>query len=346
MVGDEGGGHGAERNPPAEVVIRWAAAGDQLALLDLLTEAFNGWPKLDASVDPIDYLRWKYADIGVRSGRQGIAVADGRVVGAIPLVTRTFLVDGRRMQAATAWDVAVHPDYRRYGIMMLLQEFERGQYRNSLDLNFGYEALHPAMVRGREKIGNWRTMSHQIDVRQATLDRRTQVGSSAAGFTIEAVERCDERFDAIGEAVAGMFRLVPLRNASYLNWRYRDRRAGDFTIFAATNLGELLGYSAVRISDGVGYLADLLALPERQDAAVALLSYALQRFRDAGVRIAECWLPAHHVYRHLVADAGFAVVKRVLGCSYEDLQAPPGSLDFLVEPEAPFHFMLGDTDLI
>jgi hypothetical protein len=57
-------------------------------------------------------------------------------------------------------------------------------------------------------------------------------------------------------------------------------------------------------------------------------------------------LPAHHVYRHLVADAGFAVVKRVLGCSYEDLQAPPGSLDFLVEPEAPFHFMLGDTDLI
>jgi hypothetical protein len=328
-----------------ELVVRWSRPGDEPGLLELLQSAYKRWPGVETSAPPLDHLVWKYEDIGVQSGRHGVAVADGRIVGAIPLSTRTFLVDGRPLQATTAWDVAVHPDFRGAGVMMQLQHFGRSTYRDGVDFNFGYEAPHPAMVRGREKIGQWQVMTHRIDVLTADLERMPASGPTG-GVAVEEVERVDERFDALCAEAMQPFRLVALREQRYFRWRYFDRRGGDFTVLAAREGRDVTGFAALRVSNGRGYLADVLALPGRTDVVGQLVREGARRLRALGVSSAVCWVPQLHPYREVVVAAGFSRVKRTMAFTYEVLQAPEGALAFLAEPDAQMHVMIGDTDLV
>lgn len=331
----------AQRN----VAVRWARPGDEPALLQLLIDAYGRWPRVETRADPLDHLIWKHENIGVQSGRSAIAVAGDTVVGAIPLSTRTFIVDGRPLQAATAWDVAVHPAYRRFGIMMDLQRFSRGEYRNGLDFNFGYEAPHPAMVRGREKIGNWSVMTHQTDELVANVSLLPSP-RTVQDVTIDIAERVDERFDALCQEATRPFRLAGLRDQRYLTWRYCDPRGGGATLLVARHGNELLGFAALRVSNGTGYLPDLLVLPGRNDIAGALASEGLRRLAASGVAKAQCWLPALHPYREALVAAGFSRVKRTRAFTYEVLQAPEADLSFLAGSEAQVHIMIGDTDLV
>jgi hypothetical protein len=328
-----------------KIAFRWASTDDQPALLQLLIDAFGQWPYVEICGEPFDHLIWKYEDIGVQNGRHGIAVADGRIAGAIPLLTRTFLVDGRAMRAATAVDVAVLPDYRRSGLYMDLQWFTRREYRNSVDFNFGYAAPDPGMARVREKLGGWKIMAHELHMLAADVQHAPPVQTDA-GVTIESAARVDEGLDALCREAMAPFRLVPVRDARYLNWRYYDKRGGASTVLLARRGDELLGYAALRVSKGKGYLADVLVLPGRTDVAASLASEALRRLQAAGVEKAECWIPASHPYRKALAEAGFSRLRRTKRFTYEPLQATEADLSFLDDREASAHLTAGDTDLI
>ncbi len=54
----------------------------------------------------------------------------------------------------------------------------------------------------------------------------------------------------------------------YLNWRYSDRRGGDYILKEAIEGERALGYVVLRVNGyqekyPVGYIVDLLALPGR-----------------------------------------------------------------------------------
>jgi hypothetical protein len=50
-----------------------------------------------------------------------------------------------------------------------------------------------------------------------------------------------------------------------MNWRYCDPARGRFTVRVAERNGKILGYLVFKISEGSGYIVDLLALPGRID---------------------------------------------------------------------------------
>jgi len=328
-----------------EISIRWSRAGDEPGLLRLLQDTYERWPRVDTAAAPLDHLLWKYDDIGVQTGRHTIALDGERIVGAIPLLIRTFLIDSRPLRAATASDVAVHPDYRGVNLYMDMQAVARPTFRNSLDFNFGYEAPHPAMVRGRQKMDRWHVMAHRLAVLAANTTRLPP-RAAAPGVTIDVVERVDASIDAFCIEAMRPFRLVALRDHRYLNWRYADPRGGGGTMLLARCGEDVLGFAALRVSNGTAYLADLLVLPGRNDVAGALAGEALERARAAGFERARCWLPERHPFREAVAGAGLSRAKEQRGFTYEVLRAPKGSLDFIDDPEAAVHVTIADTDLI
>jgi hypothetical protein len=328
----------------SEITIRWSSAGEEPGLLRLLQRTYERWPRVETGAAPLDHLRWKYEDIGVQHGRHTIALDGERVVGAIPLSVRTFLIDGRAMQAATAWDVAVDPDYQGFGLYMKMQDVARPTYRNSLDFNFGYAAPHPAMARGRERMETWQVMAARIDVLAGHATRTRP--DSDSGVTIDAVAGADKSIDALSNEALAPFRLAGLRDHRYLNWRYADPRGGGGTLLLARTDGAPAGLAALRISNGTAYLADLLVPPGREDVARALTAEALARAADAGIERARCWLPERHSYRTAVMAAGISRVKEQRAFTYQVLQAPEATLAFLEDPEAPVHVTIADTDHI
>ena len=329
---------------PPKLAMRWAGPDDMPGLLDLFQDAYRRWPRVETAAAPLDHLLWKFAETDTQTCRHHAIALDGeRIVGAIPLSTRAFLVDGQRMQSATALDVAVREEYRRFGVYMELQHFSRGGYRNSIDFNFGYAGPHPGMARVREKLEGWTLMAHRIDVLAAHVAPPEPFD---AGVTIGEADRVDEAIDAFCLEALRPFRLALLRTNGYLNWRYRDERGGGGTLLLARDGGAVAGLAAVRVSNGVGYIAELLTQPGRSEVAGALARECLRRIHAAGAEKARCWLPERHPCRDAVVEAGFSRVKEQRSFTYELLQAPAGSLAFLDDPEAQVHITIGDTDLI
>jgi RimJ/RimL family protein N-acetyltransferase len=178
---------------------------------------------------------------------------------------------------------------------------------------------------------------------------RERASREAHPWSISSVEAFDDRVDAFWQEASQPFAFIVVRDRQYLDARYGDPRAGNFTIKLAEENGALLGYTVLCVdSDGDrGYVADLLTLPERCDVATSLLRDALDHFRRLGRPRVECQLPEHHPYRQALDKLGF--LSRPQGRyarNYAALGASEEELAFLREPEAPLHRTLGDTDIV
>jgi hypothetical protein len=122
-----------------------------------------------------------------------------------------------------------------------------------------------------------------------------------------------------------------------------------FTILIAEEGDRLLGYAVLTLdADGRrAYVADVLCLPGRIDAARALVREALVRARRAGAREALCRLPERHVYRAVLNDAGFILKRRKDDTAFRWTGGvPEEDVLFLLEKDAAIHITYGDTDMV
>lgn len=58
--------------------------------------------------------------------------------------------------------------------------------------------------------------------------------------------------------------------------------------------GRILGYAVLKRDRDLGYIADLLALPNRLDVVRSLVEDALRSFREADVAGVVCWMTSRH----------------------------------------------------
>jgi GNAT superfamily N-acetyltransferase len=358
---------------------------DTEAVLCLLQESFPRWPRVDVSVEPIEHLRWKLCLDMEEADKDSHRVAEvgGRIVGVGITSARRAKLGDRIVRCYEGNDVCVHPAYRERGILSKMGPFRQDESRERYAVQLVGGTSHPALIGLRRRnpmpshtIGNrfhpslrpltWRGLSSALKLRWGRSPGRL---ASAAWETarwlagrlrqrnprerhawwISSVEAFDDRVDAFWQEASQPFAFVVVRDLQYLNARYGDPRAGNFTINLAEQNGALLGYTVLCVEPGGdrGYVAELLTLPGRRDVADSLLRDALDHFRRLGRATVECWLPEHHPYRQILDELGFlprpqgryARGYRALGASEEELA-------FLREPEVPIHRTLGDTDIV
>jgi hypothetical protein len=188
-----------------------------------------------------------------------------------------------------------------------------------------------------------RVLTLPLEDPAARVERAAPAAAGSA-CTIRAAEAFDNRIDDFWPRAAAPYEFIVERSKDQLNWRYADPRAGLFSIHLAEHEGELLGYSALRISHGRGYIADLLTLPDRLDVATALLEDAAFTLAALSVSRIDWWVPVRHPYQQLARDRGF-VDKRIVDISLFP-HNPALDLTYLADPSVPVHIAAGDTDLV
>jgi len=181
-------------------------------------------------------------------------------------------------------------------------------------------------------------------IRHRLQHRRLAISPQSA-FELRTYDHFDDRIDAFFAEASSAFDFIQVRDAVFLNWRYADDRAGQFTIRVAESEGVTLGYLVLRAGPRTTDIADLLVLPGRVDVAHALIGDAVAAARTAGSSAIRSWMVSGHPYAELLSDHGFLRVRTTAQAVFDtNARTNAEELAFLGEPSTRVHLMLGDSD--
>ena len=315
---------------------------DEAGVLRLLDLCFNPWPGKQLFVDAAEHLRWKMGSYPDSEDRHVVAESDGEIVGFRLSLAQSVVVRGRELLLHQGMDSAVHPGHRGKGLMARMQDYEIGAIRRTHDICLMGLSMHPAMSALRARRGHHRFANRietlRRDAPQARVNSAAGVGREYTSF--------DGRVDALWRAASAQFDFAVVRTASYLNWRYCDRRAGPFVVLVAEQGESMTGYLILCTRGKRGCIADMLVLPGREDILGGLVEDALEHFSDAGVARTECWMAERHPYRDALMASGFVRRNRHSEFGYLPLRVPHEELAVLDGRDAVIHLMAGDVDWI
>ena len=375
----------ADREPSLELPvggarIRDAVEADVSQMLELLFRAFQRWPALETQVPPVEHLRWKMQCEPITARRGLVAEVDGRIVAMMLRIVRRVRVKGRDCLARDTVDAAVDPLYQGRGLYNAILDYSReGPQEAELGLDVWY-STNPR-TRSRSRPQKAKSLGNPIQVlrkpcrpRAIIARNREQYGGrlpaplAILGIKLESVfnrvghppywrrlrrdwlirtlERFDDRIEGFFDEASRPFEFAVVKTKDYLNWRYFDPTSGRFAVRAAEEQGRLLGYLVLKVTEGEGYIADLLALPGRTDVVRSLIEDALRIFREAGVERVTCWVISRHPYNGILRRYGFIDSRKDVGFRYQPLSLEDEDLEFLNDPSTRVHLTHGDTDWI
>jgi hypothetical protein len=359
-----------------DLIVRFIVNDDIPVIERLLQDIFDDWPGVPTGVAAIDHLRWKLGD-----GRQGfqahyVSEIDGRLV-AFQLNLHWQMKAGDRVLVVRrGWDSGVHPQYQGKGLMSIMRPRMHEQFGETPDLFLGAgghqafsritrdEDRRPfahkwlVYVRPLTLLAALRTFKLRRDrgpkkllravppfLRWLAVEARERLAPQRAAFEIQTVELFDERIDAFCEEASQAFDFLSVRTAGLLNWRYADKRAGDFTIRLASERSQIVGFAVLCVAKDKGHIADIMAPPGRDDVVAALGRDAGRRLRGQAPLI-ECWLFSNSPYLRGLQRAGFLGSRRRRQPTFEAVGVPVEEVEFLSGKSIKAHLSLGDMDWV
>ena len=364
----------------ARATIRNPTEADALQMAELLSSAFQRWPAFEIHVPAPERLRWKMRSDPIAARHHWVSEVDGRIAAMLLRIVRRVRVGGRDCLARDGVDAAADPLYQGQRLYSSLLDHVGQSPRDAeFDLGLSYSTnprvQHRERRMGRKPLANpIQALQKPYRVRAIVARRRSKrvrqmpaplavlriklktavnrIGHrpywrrAKRAWSITTLNRFDGRIDEFFDEAARPFDFVVVRSKDYMNWRYCDPAAGRFTVRVAEQEGRLLGYQVLKLTEGNGYIADLLALPERIDVVRSLIEDALGLFCDAGVESVSCWMISRHPYNGMLRRYGFIDSKRHVGLAYEPRDHDSTALEFLDDAGARIHLTHGDSDWI
>jgi len=272
-----------------------------------------------------------------------VAEIDGAIVGLCMRSLRVAKIAGPELLLQQGFDSCVDADYRETGVMSAI----RGRFRDLLETRGDlliFLSEHPAFSKFRVSEGAI-PLGTSLRVLLCNEPSFGAAQRNATSWTIEEPARFDKRVDAFWTETAAQFDFIIARTQDMLNWRYCDPRAGTFVIRTAEERGRLLGYAVLRVTNGTGHIADLLALPGRTDVAQSLVVNALDYFHARAVPSVQCWCATRHPYEQLLPSLGFVNKRRTIHLDWVAFTSKPDRAA-LKSARLALHYMAGDTDLV
>ena len=297
------------------------------------------WP--DAEIADEAYHRWQYQENPAGPALATFARdrATGELAGQFGALPLRMWVDGEERLAALALNVATDEAHRGQGVFVSLghaadermaQAGARLAWALPNDNSFpgfvrrlGYTHIGdvPLLVRpvNVQALVRKRLPAPGLDVLAAALGRPfarplPKAARPVEGVRIEAVESFDARFDALWARLRGRQRVMVLRDARYLDWRFHGVPLRRYHTLLALADGEPQGYAVLRTGEIAGMAAGLVVdvVVLREDAGRALVSEALAWFAGHDLDLlASLMLPHAPEYR-LLRGAGFRPLPRAL----------------------------------
>lgn len=269
--------------------LRAAADGDAPAILDAFNRVFREKRSLAQ-------WRWIYRDAPDGAEIMLCVAADGAVAAHYGAVRHRALLDGRPLRVAVMRDVFSERAYRgvrngRRGVMAETIDAFFERWTGPGRIAFGYGFSNPRgfgigrrLLKYRPFAGWWygaATLRRELGARPV---------ASGAAVTVGELKRFDERFDRLWRRDAERYRFAVVRDAAFLNWRFRDAPEADYWCWSCAPFlsREASGYLVVRARGEQAWLVDF-HLPKRPAEALAFWREVERRLWSRGVRRVECW---------------------------------------------------------
>jgi hypothetical protein len=169
-------------------------------------------------------------------------------------------------------------------------------------------------------------------------------------WKVEESSKFDDRFDCFWSKISEEYDYIAVRNKEFLQWRYGDQRGGEYSVKIVVIDSELLGFSVLRIDQhknnySVGYIVELLALPNHTSVVDSLFNEAMTYFMNQGVEEVQYWVPKRHPYRRSAKKFGFIHLPKDPFINFFFYNHHPKMEDLLRKSDKVY-FSFGDCDII
>jgi GNAT superfamily N-acetyltransferase len=313
----------------------------------------------EANGDPKDprVLRWQYAENPVGRVYTDLAVdpAHEDRVGAI---YATFPVEmqigSHRVVGVQSLDTLTDGNYRGQGLftrlaasvydrcqedgVALVYGFPNGSSAPGFFGKLGWTRLDPVpylfLPLGARyflhRLGLSRRLSRWVPDR---LPTRPPAPERTSDEEVAVILELDGEIDALWDSFSQQVRTAVVRDRRYLSWRLR-RPGGGYKLLAFRRAGELRGLAITTCKDKhggrVGYLMELLHVPDDHRAGEILLSAAVDDLAQSGADVVLSWCLEHSPNRTTYRRCGFrtlppAVWPVELHFGVRGLAAPPAA---------------------
>lgn len=353
--------------------------GDEDEIVPLLELVFNGWPHLDLTCSPRDHWLWKYKDNPIKATDIVVATSKEGIIGCDHAIQKRVKIGGDVHLCTLTGDVAVHPSYRNAGVWKGMIDFRRElKAKFGVKLNY-FMTGNPIVVKSMSKTRP--RFPHPLAnlVRIQDIDHHLRsIPSEKAGFVgfgfkalkltnraryslsrrkllldidVMEVNNFDNEVDELWRRVSGSYGFITERTSKYLNWMYCDPRGGNFVIRQAIEGGQIVGYIVLGINGylsdyPVGFVVDLLTLPDRLDVAERLATSACEYFDEKGINIVNYLIVKEHPYSGVFRKQGFLDSRVKFHVFYQTKELSERMNGLKDGPPSEVMFTWGDHDTL
>jgi GNAT superfamily N-acetyltransferase len=369
------------QNATVNYVIRPYLPGDEEEIVQLLQLVFERWPHFDLSCAATDHWKWKFKDNPLKKSIISVGTIDDKIISCTHMIPLRIKIGDSVFLCGNGYDLAVHPDFRRIGIAKKMNELRKELRANAgikftimvpgnsimvkhylkLYSRFPYTVLNFVRIRDIDwhlqmipSKNVWLKKYGFYLVRALNQLRDALRVSNLPNeyFRISKIHSFDGNLEVFWDEIKDHYTFIVERTRDYLNWRYCDSRGGNYILKIAEADGQVLGYSVLRIDRHVsnypvGYIVDLLALPERLGVTDALVADAIDYFTSNGVNMIRCQVVKDHPHERILKGYGFLNIGYGIDIFYDTYATICEELDKL-QTRVPgrIHFVYGDYDWV
>ncbi len=227
----------------------------------------------------------------------------GQMAGFTVVLPRRAVVDGQPHHCWNGADFSIYPKFRALGVAVKLRRAAKEAIDDGrADFLYAHPNAKMQLIHeraGHAPIGSMVRYAKPLKAEPYLRNRiRNRTLAAAAGKLVDAgwwLGRCgrsyrygsdvevvvapvfDDRFDRLFEEAAAVRRVIGVRDARYLRWRYTDNPLYRTHAVLAKSEGKLRGYALFTVKDRVAHVKDVLVAGNgntQRDLVARLIKHA------------------------------------------------------------------------
>lgn len=322
-----------------EFEVRPYKSGDENQIVNLLKCVFGNWPRFDISCDCVDHWRWKTLEGPLNGSNIYVAECGSKIIGTETRIILKAKIGKDIEVCEQRADLAVDKEFRGRGVFSKFTDklcetscecgvrysyaiegspIAAGKHKKRGTLAPSNNVIKLVFINSVSDFVKSRSLNHsmvyQTGIHFLKVLNRIKPGRYFLRNKFEwktaDSHTFDDRFDNFWSKISEAYDYILVRDQTFLKWRYGDQRGGKYHVKIVQDGSELLGYAVLRVNQHkpnypVGYIVDLLALPDSSGVVESLANASLAFFMNAGVNEVQCWVPRRHPYAGCLRKFGF-----------------------------------------
>lgn len=309
---------------------------DELEMVPLLKDSFDGWPKINIQQTSLEHWRWKYLDNPYHMRLSSVALRGEKMVGVSGQYPLKIKVGHEWVMGAYCADLGVDKRYRNLGVARKLVEQNVIQLqKNNISIAY-FVTSNPHLIKSYSrdydefpyKIANMvriRDIDRQLENMPLKGPNLVKLGYRILNHYEKAKRifqvkypkidvktcNCNEFMLVLDNllSVNSRYKFMLDKSREFMRWRFMDPRAGNYIVFHSKT-GHGMGYIVIGINSviesyPIGYIVDVLATPKRTDIVNGLIGKAVEHFNELDINTVSCLITKKHPYEKVLNRHGF-----------------------------------------